>query len=149
MTGNKFSTRHIASVMSRSGILASSYAAVGHFLDDVASVSTSIRVLERPCILLTADVHQLDEHAVLCGASSRPASELAILDPWAGMSEAMIAKLLLSDPTETFTSLMLLTMTLGVRRELGESPSRNELSVEHVEGFVAKLYDRTFGGAAE
>ncbi|TCP80796.1 hypothetical protein C8J31_11436 [Rhizobium sp. PP-CC-2G-626] len=107
------------------------------------------RVLNKPGILFTTSAHIVGDREELLRLAPSDAYEPAELEPWNGMSEADIARLILGDVADTYARFVLIGMTLGVRRELGDAPARCMLSFERVEEFVSSLYERSFGKAAE
>ncbi|TDK31288.1 hypothetical protein E2F50_20315 [Rhizobium deserti] len=134
-----------ADVLVNSGIMARADKAAMALIAELRAKLAKPRVLSHPSILFTSSVHILGEHDELRRVAPSAAYELAELEPWNGMSEAQIAELILGNVSDTYTMLMFIGITLGVRLELGDSRERVELTVEQVEQFVAALYDRTFG----
>lgn len=110
---------------------------------------TSARVLNRPGILFTTSAHVLGDYEELRRLAPSDASEIAELGPWKGMSEADIAKLILDDVADTYARFVHIGLTLGVRRELGDTETRCMLSFERVGEFVSSLYERSFGEAVQ
>lgn len=133
-----------AEVLMQSGIMTKADKAVIESIANFRGQRAEPRVLRQPGFLFTPSVHILGEHDDLRRLAPLAALELAKLEPWNGMSEGSIAELILADFSDTYSKLMFIGITLGVRLELGDTPARNQLSFERVDGFVSTLYERTF-----
>lgn len=145
MADNAMNVATAAEVLIHSGIMTKADMAVIASIAELRGKLGELRVLSQPSILFTPSVHILGEHGDLRRLAPGDPFELAQLEPWNGMTEGAIADLILEDLTDTYAKLMFIGITLGVRAELGETPSRNQLSFERVEEFVSTLYERTFG----